>query len=62
MRAVLYRELGNIDNLAVEQVPLPEVTEDWACIETHAAGLSFSASLYIEGRYQRQLPLPYTPG
>ena len=62
MRAVLYRELGSIDNLALEQVPLPRVKEDWLRIETHAAGLSFSASLYIEGRYQRQLPLPYTPG
>ncbi|MBT3371227.1 MAG: NADPH:quinone oxidoreductase family protein [Rhodospirillaceae bacterium] len=62
MRAVLYRELGSIDNLAIEQVPVPDVKPDWLRIKTHAAGLSFSASLYIEGRYQRQLPLPYTPG
>ncbi|MDP6831895.1 MAG: NADPH:quinone oxidoreductase family protein [Alphaproteobacteria bacterium] len=62
MRAVLYRELGSIDNLALEKVPMPRVKGDWLRIKTHAAGLSFSASLYIEGRYQRQLPLPYTPG
>ena len=49
-------------DLAVEDVPAPDVAAGEVRIAVHYAGMSFATSLVTEGRYQRKPPLPFSPG
>ena len=62
MRAVLCHEIGNVDKLAVEEVPTPEPGPGQVRVAVRAAGASFVDGLIAAGRYQFPLRAPYTPG
>lgn len=62
MRAIVLREIGSVDNLALEEVPATAPGEDQVLIETRAIGLNFPDLLVIEGKYQVLPPLPFSPG
>lgn len=62
MRAILCREYGSIENLAVVDVPEPPLGANQVCIEVHAAGVNFGEMLMVLGQYQEKPPLPFTPG
>jgi NADPH2:quinone reductase len=62
MRAVLVREYTEFDNLSVEEVPRPALSDRQVRIAVRAAGVSFAANLLASGRYQRKPPLPFSPG
>jgi NADPH:quinone reductase len=62
MRAVLCRELGGPEKLAVAEVPPPPLGDGTVRIEIHAAGVNFADLLLIAGQYQDRPPLPFIPG
>jgi len=62
MRAVVCKELGPPSSLVVDEVPDPEPGEGQVVIDVHACGVNFPDTLIIQGRYQFQPPLPFSPG
>ena len=62
MKAVLCKELGLADKLVVEDVAAPDVMPGHVLVDVKAAGLNFPDTLIIQGKYQFQPDLPFTPG
>ena len=62
MKAVMCHSYGPPENLVLEDIPDLEPSEDEAVVEVHAASLNFPDGLQIQGKYQFQPPMPFTPG
>ncbi|MEG1041367.1 MAG: NADPH:quinone oxidoreductase family protein [Pseudomonas sp.] len=62
MKAVLCKSLGPAQGLVVEEVENPVPKKNEVLLEVHAAGVNFPDTLIIEGKYQFQPPLPFSPG
>lgn len=62
MRAVVCREFGAFEDMAVEEMPPPPMIPRGVRIAVRMAGLSYGGTLVVAGRYQRKPPLPFTPG
>lgn len=62
MRALLCKSYGPPENLVLEEVPdlTPEPGE--VIVDVYAASLNFPDTLQIQGKYQFQPPMPFTPG
>ena len=62
MKALQCVELGMPDKLQVNEVPEPEVMQDHVLIDNKAASVNFPDVLMIQGLYQFQPELPFSPG
>jgi len=62
MRAVIAREFGPIDTLAVAEVPPPAIRQGTVRVVVHAIGVNFADILIVQGKYQEKPPLPFSPG
>ena len=63
MRALLCREHGLPDKLElVDDWPEPEAGKGEVVIGVKAAGLNFPDVLIIQGKYQIQPDMPFSPG
>jgi len=62
MKAVLCKELGLADKLVVEETDAPVAGKGHVLVDVKAAGLNFPDTLIIQGKYQFQPALPFTPG
>jgi len=62
MRALVCKKWCRFDELTLESTPTPEIRPKAVRIAIHSVGVSFAANLWVEGRYQRKPPLPFTPG
>jgi len=62
MRAVLIREFGNRDAVAVEEIDDPVPGPGEVLVDAKAAGVNFTDLLSLDGKYQNLPPLPFTPG
>jgi NADPH2:quinone reductase len=62
MRAVVCREYGPPEGLALEELPDPRPGAGQAVVEVRAAAVNFPDLLILRNRYQVQAPLPFTPG
>jgi NADPH:quinone reductase len=62
MRRIVCRELGPLENLAVEEVDEPEVSPGTILVDVEAAGVNFVDALIVRGEYQLKPPLPFVPG
>lgn len=62
MRAVVCRSWCAPADLAVEDIPPPELTDVGVRIAVRAAGVNFADTLIIAGKYQIKPPLPFSPG
>lgn len=62
MRAILCKEWGGPEKLALEEVPSPPLRDGAVRIAVHAAGVNFMDTLLVSGQYQVKPPLPFTPG
>ena len=62
MKAVLCKVLGPAQNLVLEEVASPRPKHNEILLDVHAAGVNFPDTLIIEGKYQFQPPLPFSPG
>ncbi|HDS1056918.1 MULTISPECIES: NADPH:quinone oxidoreductase family protein [unclassified Pseudomonas] len=62
MKAVLCKILGPARNLVLEEVASPLPKKNEILLDVQAAGVNFPDTLIIEGKYQFQPPLPFSPG
>ena len=52
MRRIVCRELGPLENLAVEELDEPEVSAGTILVDVEAAGVNFVDALIVRGEYQ----------
>ncbi|MDG9668113.1 NADPH:quinone oxidoreductase family protein [Hahella sp. CR1] len=62
MRALLCKEHGPADTLVIEDTAEPKVSGANVLVDVRAAGLNFPDTLIIQGKYQFQPPMPFSPG
>ena len=62
MKAVVCSSYGPPENLKLEEIDDPEFGNDEALVEVYASALNFPDGLQIQGKYQFQPPMPFTPG
>lgn len=62
MRAVVCKELGPPEKLAVEELADPEVKRGQVRIAMKAAGVNFPDVLIVQGKYQFKPEGPFSPG
>lgn len=62
MRAVLCHAYGPPESLKVEDVPGLTPGPGQVVIEVKACGVNFPDTLIIQGKYQFQPPMPFSPG
>ena len=62
MRALVCRDYGPVENLAIEDWDDPVPGDGQVAFDVKAAGLNFADILVITGKYQVRPPLPFVPG
>lgn len=62
MKAIVCSSYGPPENLTLEEIADPVAGENEAVVEVYAASLNFPDGLQIQGKYQFQPPMPFTPG
>ncbi len=64
MKAAICRSWGGIDEVRIEEVPVPRPGPDEVLIDVKASGINTTDLLLISGTHQtnRTLALPYLPG
>jgi NADPH:quinone reductase len=62
MKAIVCKSYGPPENLLLQEVEDPVAGENEAVVEVYAASLNFPDGLQIQGKYQYQPPLPFSPG
>lgn len=62
MRAVVCREYGPPERLEVAERESPAPAKGQVLVAVQAAGVNFPDTLIIQGKYQFQPPMPFTPG
>jgi NADPH2:quinone reductase len=62
MKAVLCKEYGPPESLVLEDITAPVAGPGEVLVDVHASALNFPDVLMIEGKYQSQPPLPFSPG
>lgn len=62
MKALLCKEVGDVENLKLETISLPVVGKGMVRIKVHACGVNFPDILMVQGKYQVSPDLPFVPG
>ncbi len=62
MKAIVCKSYGPPENLVLEEIDKPLAGENDAVVEVYSASLNFPDGLQIQGKYQFQPPMPFTPG
>jgi len=62
MRALMCHALGDLDALRVEEAESPVPSAGQVLIDVAAAGINFPDLLLVQGKYQANPKLPFTPG
>jgi NADPH2:quinone reductase len=62
MRAVLCKKIGALEDLVLETVEDPTPGPGEVLIDVAAAGINFPDLLVVQGKYQANPPLPFSPG
>jgi NADPH2:quinone reductase len=62
MKAVLCKRFGSPESLVVEDIPSPKVNNAHVIVSVKACGVNFPDTLIIQGKYQYQPDLPFSPG
>ncbi|MCB1670079.1 MAG: NADPH:quinone oxidoreductase family protein [Gammaproteobacteria bacterium] len=62
MKAIVCHAYGPPESLSLEEIEAPVAGPDQAVIDVYAASLNFPDTLQIQGKYQFQPPMPFTPG
>jgi NADPH2:quinone reductase len=62
MKAVVCKQFGPPETLAIEDLPPPKAAAGEVVVSVKAASLNFPDTLIIQNKYQIKPPLPFTPG
>ena len=61
MRAVVIRDTSN-RGVAIEEVPDPSAGDGEVVVDVKVCGINFTDLLSLDGKYQNNPPVPFTPG
>jgi len=62
MRAMICRKWGSPEDLRLGNLDHMPLTSERVRVKVRAAGVIFSTTPVIAGKYQRKPPLPFIPG
>ena len=62
MKAIVCKSYGPPENLVLEDIDDPVASGNEAIVKVYSASLNFPDGLQIQGKYQFQPPMPFTPG
>ncbi|MDA1326554.1 MAG: NADPH:quinone oxidoreductase family protein [Proteobacteria bacterium] len=62
MRGLMLHELGEPENLSLEEISTPNPSPGEVLVDIHAAAVNFPDLLTIQGKYQVRPDLPFIPG
>jgi NADPH2:quinone reductase len=62
MKALLCKNFGSLDDLAVTDLPDPVAGPGQVLIDVKAASVNFPDALMVQGKYQIKPPVPFTAG
>ena len=62
MKALICEAYGPIDTLVIRDLPSPVPGPGQLLVEVRAAAVNFADALIVQGLYQVNPPLPFTPG
>lgn len=62
MRALILHELGEPEDLRLEEVPSPVPGPGEILVDVYAAAVNFPDLLTVQGKYQLRPDLPFSPG
>lgn len=62
MKALRCNELGGPEKLSIEDISVPQLQANEVLVGIKSASVNFPDVLMIQGLYQYQPPLPFTPG
>jgi NADPH2:quinone reductase len=62
MKAIVCKTYGPPENLVLEEIDDPVAAENEAVVQIYSASLNFPDGLQIQGKYQFQPPMPFSPG
>lgn len=62
MKAVVCHQIGQLADLVIEEQELPPVGAQDVKVALRAAAVNFPDVLMVQGKYQFQPPLPFSPG
>jgi len=62
MKAVICREFGPYENIAIEERPSPDTAPDEVRVAPEAWGLNYVDVIMVGGTYQLRPELPFVPG
>ena len=62
MRAIVIEETGGPEQLTLQDVPVPDVSEGQSLLHVRAAGVNFLDLLVRQGNYAQAPELPTIPG
>ena len=62
MKAILCKEYGGPEKLIIGDTDSPIPEPDQVVVDVYAASINFPDTLQIQGKYQFQPPMPFTPG
>ncbi len=62
MRAVHVKKYDSIENIQIDEVAPPSISEGEVLVKVQAASIGFVDGLKVQGLYQTKDPLPFTPG
>ena len=62
MKAILCKSHGPAENLSLEEIDDLSPAADEAIVEVYSAALNFPDGLQIQGKYQFQPDMPFSPG
>ncbi len=62
MKSLVCKQFGPIDDLLIEEGPIPVAGPNKVVINVKAASLNFPDALMVQGLYQIKPPTPFVPG
>jgi NADPH2:quinone reductase len=62
MRAALYKQLGSIEEVVVEDIAPPVPDKGQVAVSVKAVGIAFPDVLLVQGKYQVKFDPPFSPG
>jgi NADPH2:quinone reductase len=62
VKALICRQFGPLDQLAVEEVAPPRPGANEVLVDVKASSLNFPDALMVQGLYQVKPPVPFSPG
>ena len=62
MKATICKSIGEVEDLKLEDVDIPEMRDNQVRIGIKAAALNFPDILTVQGKYQHRPSLPFSPG